>query len=198
MVLEMFLPASPVIMVIDMAIFSKNALYSETLSTMPWPDWGPQHTCCFSHHPSHRISVFGSRMAYALPRYRTPTPGHRLEALSTDGHFYVHMWDFNQRVVARSKSIPDSDHLIHQPAQLAHPCYKSAFCSDLSYVATVCHESFPTRDFGGLFLEQERFTLTWIRRSGVRHSELCCTTFNAVLLRLDLPRLIFRSFPLYN
>ncbi|KAG1798215.1 uncharacterized protein HD556DRAFT_227113 [Suillus plorans] len=170
MVLEMLLPVLPVVLVIDMAIFSENALRSEDLVTIDWLDWGPQHTCCFPHDPSHRISVFGSRMAYALPRYRTPTPGHRLEALSTDGRFYVHIWDFNQRVVARSKSISDCnslDHLIRKPPFLAHTFYKSDFSSNRSYTTTVCHTSFPTRDFEGLFLEQDRFTLTWVRPDGV-------------------------------
>ncbi|KAG1823928.1 uncharacterized protein BJ212DRAFT_1296446 [Suillus subaureus] len=170
MVLEMLLPILPVILVIDMAIFSEKALHSEALNAMPWSDWGPQHTCCFPHDPSHRISVFGSRMAYALPRYRTPTPGHRLEALSADGRFHVHMWDFNQKVIARSKSISDSDlpgHLICKPACLGHTCYNSDFSSNRSYTATVCHESFPTRDFERLFLEQDRFTLTWVRPDAV-------------------------------
>lgn len=194
MVLEMLLPVLPVVLVIDMAIFSESALHPEGLIKIPWLDWGPQHTCCFPHDPSHRISVFGSRMAYALPRYRTPTPGHRLEALSTDGRFYVHIWDFNQRVVARSKSISDSnslDHLIRKPPFLAHTFYKSDFSSNHSYTTTVCHTSFPTRDFEGLFLEHDRFTLTWVRRSWLQH-----TTFNAIPLRFDLTRLIFRSFPL--
>lgn len=170
MVLEMLLPVLPVVLVIDMAIFSKNALHPEGLITIPWLDWGPQHTCCFPHDPSHRISVFGSRMAYALPRYRTPTPGHRLEALSTDGRFYVHIWDFNQRVVARSRSISDSnspDHLIRKPPFLAHTFYKSDFSSNHFYTTTVCHTSFPTRDFEGLFLEHDRFTLTWVRPDAV-------------------------------
>ncbi|KAG2133250.1 uncharacterized protein EDB93DRAFT_887294 [Suillus bovinus] len=166
MVLEMFLPVLPIILVIDMAIFSENALHSEALITMPWSDWGPHHTRCFPHDPSHRISVFGSRMAYALPRYRTPTAGHRMEALSTDGRFYVHIWDFNERVIARSKSTSDSnslDHLIRKPPWLAHMCYNSNFNSNHSYATTVCHASFPTRDFAGLFLEQDRLTLTWVR-----------------------------------
>ncbi|KAG2356189.1 hypothetical protein BDR07DRAFT_472501 [Suillus spraguei] len=170
MVLEMLLPVSPVILVIDMVIFSKSALRSEARSTMRWSDWGPQHTRCFPHDASHRISVFGSRMAYALPRYRTPTPGYRLEALSTDGCFYVHIWDFNQRIVARSKSMSDSDspgHLIHKSASIAHLCYDRDFNSNHSYTTTVCHTSFPTRDFEGLFLEQDRFTLTWVRPDAV-------------------------------
>ncbi|KAG2125419.1 hypothetical protein DEU56DRAFT_825580 [Suillus clintonianus] len=166
MVLEMALPAVPMILVIDMIIFSEKNLHPHTAVSVPWSDWGPRYTCCFPHDPSHRISVFGSRMAYALPRYRTPAPGHRLEALSTNGRFYVHIWDFNERVIARSKNFSGFDSpglLIYKPARLVHPGYNRDFTSDHFYSATVCHASFPTRDFQGLFLEQDRLTLTWVR-----------------------------------
>ncbi|KAG1872278.1 hypothetical protein F4604DRAFT_1904188, partial [Suillus subluteus] len=68
-----------VILVIDTVIFSGMDLQSETHVEIPWSDWGPQHTCCFPHEHSHKISVFGSRMAYTLPQDHTPEPGQRLE-----------------------------------------------------------------------------------------------------------------------
>ncbi|KAG1744142.1 uncharacterized protein EDB91DRAFT_212124 [Suillus paluster] len=67
MVLEVLTNSWPVIVVIDMVIFSEKAIQSATSVDIPWSDWGPKYTCCFPHHPSHRISVFGSKMAYALP-----------------------------------------------------------------------------------------------------------------------------------
>ncbi|KAG0696545.1 hypothetical protein DFH29DRAFT_195043 [Suillus ampliporus] len=154
---------SDIIMVIDMVIFSDKALHSETHVEIPWSDWGPKHTCCFPHHPSHLISVFGSKMAYALPQYCTPTPGHILEALPTDGRFYVHIWDFNQRSIARSESINSPGLLIRKPGRLAKMYYEKEIISNHPYTATVCHASFSTRDFRGLFLEGDRLTLTWNR-----------------------------------
>ncbi|KAG1793573.1 uncharacterized protein BJ212DRAFT_1307101 [Suillus subaureus] len=84
------------------------ALQSETHVEIPWSDWGPQHTCCFPHERSHKISVFGSRMAY------TPEAGQRLEKLSPQDHFYVHIWDFNKRAIARLENFynPDSPGLL--------------------------------------------------------------------------------------
>ncbi|KAG1737334.1 hypothetical protein EDB19DRAFT_1718848 [Suillus lakei] len=102
MVLEMLSRAPPLILVVDMVIFSEKALHSVTPVKIPWMDWGPQHTCYFPHHPSHRISVLGSKMACALPRDRSPAPGERMEGLSTPDcdKFYVHIWDFNKRAIA--------------------------------------------------------------------------------------------------
>ncbi|KAG2030833.1 hypothetical protein BDR03DRAFT_158354 [Suillus americanus] len=57
--------------------FSRRALRSETHIKVPWSEWGLQHARCFPYHPSHRFSVSGSKMAYALPRYRTPEIGQR-------------------------------------------------------------------------------------------------------------------------
>ncbi|KAG1775285.1 hypothetical protein EV702DRAFT_1119919 [Suillus placidus] len=64
-----------VILVIDTVIFSGTALQSETHVKILWSDWGPQHTRCFPHDPSYKISVIGSKMAYALPQGHTPEPG---------------------------------------------------------------------------------------------------------------------------
>ncbi|KAG2368628.1 hypothetical protein BDR07DRAFT_1048082 [Suillus spraguei] len=102
MVLEVLSSAWQVILVVDMVIFSEKAIRSETSVEIPWSEWGPKYARCFPHHPSHQISVFGSKMAYALPQDRTPEPGQRLEKLSVEGFFYVHIWDFN-RAIARSE-----------------------------------------------------------------------------------------------
>lgn len=71
-VLETLTNAWPVILVIDVVIFSGKALHSETPIEIPWSEWGPQYTCCFQHNSSCQISVFGSKIAYALPRYAIP------------------------------------------------------------------------------------------------------------------------------
>ncbi|KAG1737458.1 hypothetical protein EDB19DRAFT_958924 [Suillus lakei] len=102
MVLEVLSGSLQVILVIDMAIFSAEAVHSEIPVEIPWSEWGPKYARCFPHHPTHKISVFGSKMAYALPLDRTPDPGQRLEALPSEGSFYVHIWDFN-RAIARSE-----------------------------------------------------------------------------------------------
>ncbi|KAG1737431.1 hypothetical protein EDB19DRAFT_1986545 [Suillus lakei] len=84
MVLEVLSGSLQVILVIDMAIFSAEAVHSEIPVEIPWSEWGPKYARCFPHHPSHKISVFGSKMAYALPLDRTPDPGQRPEALPSD------------------------------------------------------------------------------------------------------------------
>ncbi|KAG2116210.1 hypothetical protein BD769DRAFT_1778223, partial [Suillus cothurnatus] len=135
MVLEFF-PTT--ILVIDMAIFSDMALHSDMPVEIPWSEWGPRHTYCFPHHPSHRISVFGSKMAYALPQDRVPDPGQRLAGLSTEGYFYVHIWDFNKRVIARSESVndPDSpDLFICKPGRMTDSFGDDIF-SNHAYTAT--------------------------------------------------------------
>ncbi|KAG1744118.1 uncharacterized protein EDB91DRAFT_210814 [Suillus paluster] len=110
MVLEMLSSVSAEILGID-GHFLRKGPAGPALTTScqnPLVALGTQHTCLFPHHKSHRISEFGSRSAYALPRYRTPTPRHGLEALSTDGRFrYAHIWDFNRQAVARSKNTHD-------------------------------------------------------------------------------------------
>jgi len=161
MVLEFF-PTT--ILVIDMAIFSDMALHSDMPVEIPWSEWGPRHTYCFPHHPSYRISVFGSKMAYALPQDRVPDPGQRLVGLSTEGYFYVHIWDFNKRVIARSESVndPDSpDLFICKPGRMTDSFGDDIF-SNHAYTATVCRTPFPTRG-SRLFLELDRLTLTWVR-----------------------------------
>lgn len=93
MVLEFLPRAGTSILVIDMAIFSDMALRSDMLVDIPWSDWGPQYACYFPHHESYHISVFGSKMAYALPQDRIPDPDQTLEGLSSEGYLYVHIWD---------------------------------------------------------------------------------------------------------
>jgi hypothetical protein len=153
----------PLIFVIDAAIFSEKAMQSETPVEIPWSDWGPQYTGCFPHDRSHRISVFGSKMAYALPRDCTPEPGERVEELSDEpeDRFYVHIWDFNKRVIARAKNANDCKLLIRKPGPVAKSHF-GKMISDLEYTATVCHTPFKGRDFEKLFLEEDRLTLIWV------------------------------------
>jgi len=165
MVLEILSLPWPVILVIDTIIFSEQAIHSETPVTIPWSDWGPKYTCCFPHHQSHRISVFGSKMAYTLPRDRTPKPGERPEKLSNDtGHFYVHIWDFNTRTILRAENARDcntSDSLIHKPDRLVKSPFVEPMVSDHPYTATVCRTPFVMDRFVTLFLEQDQLILTW-------------------------------------
>ncbi|KAG2151246.1 uncharacterized protein EDB93DRAFT_307492 [Suillus bovinus] len=87
----MVLEAWSVILVVDMAIFATKATQSEIPVEIPWSEWGFKYARCFPHHPSHRISVFGSKMAYALPQDHAPEPGQSLEELPAEGYFYVHI-----------------------------------------------------------------------------------------------------------
>ncbi|KAG1753380.1 hypothetical protein EDB19DRAFT_1668979 [Suillus lakei] len=165
MVLEILPRSWPVIMVINMAIFSEKTIRSETPVEVPWSDWGPEFTWCFPHHPSHRISVFGSKMAYALPRDRTPEPGQRVEALSSEDHFYVHIWDFNKRLISRSENMYDPNSpgvVIRTPGRLAQSCFDEDLTSNRPYTASVCAERFSTHRFDRFFLEQYRLALIWL------------------------------------
>jgi hypothetical protein len=157
--------AWPVILVIDMVIFSEQAIHSKTHVEIPWSDWGPKYTCCFSHHPSHRISVFGSKIAYALPEDCTPQPGERVEGLSSTDDFYVHIWDFNKRFIARAKNAYDHSSpgpLVRRPGELASSCLIEDVIWNRAYTATVCRTPFESRGFNRLFLEQDRFILIWV------------------------------------
>jgi hypothetical protein len=147
-------------MVIDMAMFSEKVIRSETPVEIPWSDWGPKYTWCFPHHPSHRISVFGSKMAYTLPLDRTPGPGQRVGALSPDAYFYVHIWDFNKRLIARLENIHDPDVLICKSGWPAQSCFDEELTSNRPYIASVCAEPFSMHRFDRVFLEQDRLTLT--------------------------------------
>ncbi|KAG1902595.1 uncharacterized protein F5891DRAFT_1171940 [Suillus fuscotomentosus] len=163
MVLEFLLKAGTYILVIDMAIFSDMALRSDMLVDIPWSDWGPQYAYYFPHHKSYHISVFGSKMAYALPQDHIPNPGQRLEGLSSEGYFYVHIWDFNKRVIARSECVndPDSPDLrICKSGQMIDSFGEDIFSN--AYIATVCCTPFPTAG-SRIFLEQDRLTVTWVR-----------------------------------
>ncbi|KAG1800425.1 uncharacterized protein HD556DRAFT_1035629 [Suillus plorans] len=162
MVVE-FLPEEEkdAILVIDMAIFSDKALRSDMLVDIPWSDWGPQYACYFPHHESYHISVFGSKMAYALPQDRIPDPDQTLEGLSSEGYIYVHIWDFNKRVIARSESVddPDSpDFRICKPGQIIDS-FGEDIVSNRAYIATVCRTPFPAAG-SCIFLEQDRLTVT--------------------------------------
>ncbi|KAG2139325.1 hypothetical protein DEU56DRAFT_327105 [Suillus clintonianus] len=175
MVLEVLSRSWQVILVIDMAIFSAKAVHSEIPVEIPWLEWGPKYARCFPHHPSHRISVFGRKMAYALPQYRAPEPGQRLEELPTEGSFYVQIWDFS-RTIARSEcpgNIRDRnspDRLICKPGRLAQTCFEEDIGNLLAYhpyATAVCPTGFSTRDFHRFFLEHDRLTLTWARPDSV-------------------------------
>ncbi|KAG2096105.1 uncharacterized protein F5147DRAFT_394063 [Suillus discolor] len=180
-VLETLTNACPVILVIDMVIFSGKVLHSETPVEVPWSEWGPQYTCCFRHHPSCRISVFGSKIAYALPRCAQPWElnykvGIR-QALDDHNRFYVYILDFNQRAIARSKNIYDPDlptHFLCKPFD--HFDVRSI--STRPYIVTVCRARFSPICLSGLFLEHDRLTLTWLR-NGTVHIQVVSSTGGA-------------------
>ncbi|KAG2130831.1 uncharacterized protein EDB93DRAFT_1179089 [Suillus bovinus] len=160
-VLETITNARPVVLVIDMVIFSEKALHSDTPVEIPWSEWGPQYTCCFQHHSSCQISVFGSKMAYALPWDITPKIGKKPEGLCTQDCFYVHILDFNQRAIARAENIYDPDSptcLICKSSDYPH----GSIISNRPYIATVCRTRFFPNRFVRLFLEHDRLTLTWV------------------------------------
>ncbi|KAG1879554.1 hypothetical protein C8R48DRAFT_686078 [Suillus tomentosus] len=168
MVLEFLPEAEKAILVIDMAIFSDMALRPDMVVEIPWSDWGPQYACYFPHHESYHISVFGSKMAYALPQDHIPNPGQRLEGLSSEGYFYVHIWDFNKRVIARSECVndPDSPGLrICKPGRIIDS-FGEDIVSNRAYIATVCRTPFPTAG-SRIFLEQDRLTVTRARNHEV-------------------------------
>ncbi|KAG2338004.1 hypothetical protein BDR05DRAFT_969596 [Suillus weaverae] len=176
MVLEVLSSAWQVILVIDMAIFSAKVAPSEIPVEIPWSEWGPKYACCFPHHPSHRINVFGSKMAYALPQDCTPEPGQRLEELPAEGSFYVHIWDFN-RAISRSEcsgNVHDCNspgRLIRRPGRLAQTCFNKDdgdIIMNHPYTAAVCPTGFSTHYFDRFFLEQDRLTLIWARPDSVQ------------------------------
>ncbi|KAG2358865.1 hypothetical protein BDR07DRAFT_1488865 [Suillus spraguei] len=142
MVLDSELAHQDAILVINMVIFSDVVLNSDMPIEIP--------------------CVFGSKMAYTLPHHHLPDPGQRPEGLSTGGYFYVHIWDFNKRVIARSQCINDAnspDLLICKPDQMPVCIGKDMF-SNRAYAATICHTRFPTNG-SRIFLEQDQFTVTW-------------------------------------
>ncbi|OAX38820.1 hypothetical protein K503DRAFT_856435 [Rhizopogon vinicolor AM-OR11-026] len=168
-VLEVLSHSWPVILVIDTVIFSEQAIHSEVPLEIPWSDWGPQYTQCFPHYlyRCNQISVFGSKMAYALPRDCTPEPGESLAGFWIDHvHFYVHIWDFNKRLIARVENTYDrgsspSLSLIRTPGRIARSCFVEDITSNQPYIATVCRTPFTARRFERLFLQQDRFILSW-------------------------------------
>lgn len=196
-VLKTLTNACPVILVIDMVIFSRKVLHSEAPVEVPWTEWGPQYTCCFRHHPSYQISVFGSKIAYALPRNVHPWElnykvGER-QALASHDRFYVHILDFNQRAIARAENIygPDSPtYFICKPSEYRH----APAISTRPYIVTVCHARFSPFCLSGLFLEHDRLTLTWVGVLSYGFSDGSTRPNHSC----GMTRFIFRSFPLYR
>jgi hypothetical protein len=171
MVLDILSDTWDVSLVIDMTIFSQEVIHSETPVTVPWSDWGPKYTCCFPYYSQYKISVFGSKMACALPWDRARHPRETPEELSDlelyDGHdhFYVHIWDFNERVISRAENARDRSPphtLICKPGRRAMSWFVEDIVSHRAYTATVCRTPFMMHRFDRLFLEQDRFILTWV------------------------------------
>jgi hypothetical protein len=167
LVLEVTSCERRVFFVIDMVIFLERAISPGSPVEIPWSDWGPQYTCCFPTERSHPISVFGSKLACAIPLDHTPEPGQRPEEnpLSSQKHVYVHIWDFNKRIIARAQSTCDrssQNPLIRVPGRLTQSCFDGDIISNHPYTAAVCHTPFPSEHFGGLFFEHDRFTLNWV------------------------------------
>jgi hypothetical protein len=165
-VLDVLSDTWDVILVIDMAIFSQEVIHSEIPVTVPWSDWGPKYTCCFPYYSQYKISVFGSKMAFALPWDRARQPGETPEELSDDhDHFYVHIWDFNERVISRAENARDRSPprpLICKPDQRSMSWFVEDIVSHRAYTATVCRTPFTKHRFDKLFLEQDRFILIWV------------------------------------
>ena len=122
-------------------------------------------------------------MAYILPVHYVPEPGQRLggfstrpdpfepDHFSTDAdYFYVHIWDFNDRAIARAENACQRNSqrpLICRPGDIAQSDLSEDTLLDRPYIATVCRTPFKIDGFHisdlNLFLEQDRFTLTWVR-----------------------------------
>ncbi|KAG2125395.1 hypothetical protein DEU56DRAFT_573527 [Suillus clintonianus] len=179
--------AWPASIVIDMVIFSGKTLPSETPIEIPWSKWGPQYTYRFDfpHHLVHQISVFGSKIACVLPGHLTPELARTLEGQPC---FYVHIWDFNKRVIARAENIHDPDSPIHLIHKSDDPD------GSPPYIATVYRTPHPNHVFRKLFLEHDRLTLTWVGvlnygfSDGLMGPNCSC----------KITRFIFKSFPLYR
>ncbi|OAX38824.1 hypothetical protein K503DRAFT_132490 [Rhizopogon vinicolor AM-OR11-026] len=170
MVLQVLCHPWSIILVIDMVIFSRQAVHSETPVEIPWSDWGPQYTWCFPSHWSHQISVFGSKMAHTLPWNCIPESGATLEGFSDDqGHFYVHIWNFNKRLIARAENTYDRsspDPHIRKLGQLTQSCFGDMILTH-HYTATVCRTPFMANRFERLLLEQDRLILSWLPTSSL-------------------------------
>ncbi|KAG1726600.1 hypothetical protein EDB19DRAFT_1914584 [Suillus lakei] len=167
MVLEVLSCSFQVILVINMTTLLAEAVHSEIPVEIQWSELGPKYARCFPHHPSHKISVFGSKMAYALPLDCTPEPGQRLEELPSKGSSYVHIWDFN-KAIAHSEcpsNIHDCnspDCLIRRPGRLAQSCFDKAdgdLIVNHPYTTAVCPTGFSTCYFNQL--EEDRLALIW-------------------------------------
>ena len=105
-------------------------------------------------------------MAYTLPKYNS-NPGERVNQHFQD-HYYVHIWDFNKRIIARAENGYDCSSpvaLIRKPDRVLadYSCFVGDIISNHPYIATVCRTPFKVYDRNSLFLEQDRLTLTWVR-----------------------------------
>ncbi|OAX37303.1 hypothetical protein K503DRAFT_244353 [Rhizopogon vinicolor AM-OR11-026] len=150
MVLEFISQTWTGIFVIDMVIFSGHAIRSEMPVEIPWSDWGPHHTWCFPHYPNHQISVFGSKMAYTFSEYNSK-PGERVNRHS-QGHCYVHILDFNKRIITRAENGYDRSSpvpLIRKPDRVLadQSCFVGDIISNHPCIATVCCNPFKMHDF---------------------------------------------------
>ncbi|KAG2130838.1 uncharacterized protein EDB93DRAFT_1179126 [Suillus bovinus] len=133
MVLET-LPASwPVIMVIDMAMFSEKAIQSETRVEIPWSDWGTQVYMVLS--ASSKPPNHGSTL-------------HRGTILPTHCSLRnIH-----------DPNLPGV--VIRKPVWFAQSCLDEDFTSNRPYMASVCAEPFSMHYLDRIFLEQDRLTVT--------------------------------------
>jgi len=165
MVLEIQLPspAGSFIVVIDTVIFSQQAILSETPVEIPWSDWGAKHAWCFPHHTSSKIGVFGSKMAYTLPLGHIPAPGETLTRASGDeDYFYVHIWDFNQRIITRAENANSRNPF--DPVICKSHDVRLLFAGEgifnRPYTATIARMRFPVQYQYKIFFDQDRLILT--------------------------------------
>jgi len=157
-------PAGSFIVVIDTVIFSQQAILSETPVEIPWSDWGAKHAWCFPHHRSSKIGVFGSKMAYTLPLGYVPEPGETLTRApgAYGDYFYVHIWDFNQRIIARAENANGRnpfDPVICKSHDVWLP-FAGEVILNRPYTATVRRMRFPIQYHMGIFFDQDRLILT--------------------------------------
>jgi hypothetical protein len=148
-----------------MVIFLETAISPGSPVEIPWSDWGPQYTCCFPIELSHPISVFGSKLACVFLWIILPDLDKDQKKIPSQKHVYVHIWDFNKRVIARAQNTCDrtlQNPLIRLPGRLTQSCFDGDIISNHPYTAAVCHTPFPSEHFGGLFFEHDRFTLKWV------------------------------------
>ncbi|KAG2341778.1 hypothetical protein BDR05DRAFT_990726 [Suillus weaverae] len=133
----------------------------------PGPTGDPRICAAFRMTPATKsaCSVGKWRMPSGAQGH-IPEPGQKLETLSTEGHFYVHIWDFNKRAIARSENSynPDSpDLFIRKPGGVTQSYFDGEIISNHPYTTTVYRTPFMMGGSRGLFLEQDRLILTSVR-----------------------------------